>query len=481
MDFSGIHLTLAFALLSGEVLSCNDFYATIIRVDSSFHRCMAPSSSRNSPLPPGEFGLPIVGETLHFFRDPDYAVKKHKKYGPIFKTRLLGSPTIFVKDAAANQFVLTQENKNFEVSWPPSTQALLGDLSLALQTGGEHQHRRKLLAQAFMPRALSSYIETIQAITDRYAQRWAAQKELTWYPELRNYTLDVACKLLVGLDQGSQTKLGQLFETWCGGLFSIPLPLPWTRFGKAKRCRQLLLDEIEKTIVARQAATHSGNDALSLLIQARDDDGQGLTLEELKDQILLLLFAGHETLTSAIASFCLLVAQHPAVWEGLCAEQQTFAAAPLTLDTLKQMTYLEQVLQEVLRLVPPVGGGFRKVLAACELAGYQIPAGWNVLYEINQTHLNPETFPAPEAFQPERFAAERAGDRAKYSYIPFGGGIRECLGKEFARLEMKLFAIHLLRQYRWELLPDQDLSLVAAPTPHPRSNLQVRFQPNGWS
>ncbi|MGF1458400.1 MAG: cytochrome P450 [Leptolyngbyaceae cyanobacterium] len=327
-----------------------------------------------------------------------------------------------------------------------------------------------------MPRALSSYIETVQAITQRYANQWAHQGDLTWYPELRNYTLDVACKLLVGLDQGSQTKLGHLFETWCGGLFSIPLPLPWTRFGKAQRCRKLLLDEIQNTIVARQQSATSGTDALSLLIEVRDDEGQGLSLAELKDQILLLLFAGHETLTSAIASYCLLVAQHPTVWAQLRAEQAAFAQAPLTLETIKQMTYLDQVLQEVLRLIPPVGGGFRTVRQTCELAGYQVPAGWTVLYEINQTHLNEAIYPNSQTFQPERFGDPHR-QLPKYSYVPFGGGIRECLGKEFARLEMKLFAVHLLRHYTWSLDPEQDLTLATVPTPHPRDNLKVKFHP----
>ncbi|MEL6555807.1 MAG: cytochrome P450 [Cyanobacteria bacterium J06621_11] len=427
-------------------------------------------------LPPGQMGLPLIGDTLGFFRDPNYADKKHKKYGNVFKTRLLGTPTIFVRGAEANQFVLSNENEYFQVSWPPSTQALLGDLSLALQTGHEHKDRRKLLAQAFMPRALSGYIEDIQSITQTYAARWHDQKQLTWYPELRNYTLDVACKLLVGVDQGSKTELGEAFETWCAGLFSIPLSIPGTPFAKAKRSRKLLLSLVEEIILQRQAASDAGNDALGLLVQARDENGEGLSVEELKDQVLLLLFAGHETLTSAIASFCLLVAQNPPILEKLRQEQEQFAASPATtLDALKQMTFLDQVLQEVLRLIPPVGGGFRKVLKDCELGGYHIPEGWNLLYEINQTHLNPNEYDTPEQFSPERFAASAEGTRSKYSYIPFGGGIRECIGKEFARLEMKLFAAHLLRHYAWELLPDQDLSMVIVPTPHPRDNLKVHF------
>ncbi|MEM9482526.1 MAG: cytochrome P450 [Cyanobacteria bacterium P01_F01_bin.116] len=438
-----------------------------------------PQTISNLPLPPGDFGLPLLGDTLNFFRDPNYGQKQHAKYGPIFKTRLLGSPTLFVKGSEANQFVLSQENNYFVVSWPPSTKALLGNLSLALQTGGEHQNRRKLLAQAFMPRALSGYIDSMQTITQTYAQKWAALETLTWYPELRDYTFDVACKLLVGLNNGAETELGHLFETWCGGLFSIPLALPWTRFGQAKKARKQLMVLLEEIIHQRQQSQSLGTDALSLLIQAKDEDGNSLSIDELKDQVLLLLFAGHETLTSAIASFCLLVAQHPQVLANLRAEQATFdPEAALTLDTLKQMPYLGQVLQEVLRLIPPVGGGFRKVIKTCEVHGYQVPAGWTVLYEINQTHLNPDAFDAPTDFQPERFARGTSSSKNKYSYIPFGGGIRECLGKEFARLEMKLFAVHLLRGYQWELLPDQDLSMVVVPTPHPRDNLQVRFQPS---
>ncbi|MBW4659195.1 MAG: cytochrome P450 [Drouetiella hepatica Uher 2000/2452] len=441
---------------------------------------MNPIDSSQPSLPPGEFGLPVIGETLKFFRDAKFAQKRHQQYGDVFKTRLLGSPTIFMRGVEANQFVL-MNSACFEVTWPPSTRALLGPLSLALQTGDLHQKRRKLLAQAFSPRSLSGYIAAIETITQQYAQRWqqAPQGELTWYPELRRYTFDVACKLLVGLDGGSDTRLGHAFEVWCEGLFSIPLSLPWTRFGRAQRERNRLLQDLEHLIRQRQQHPSSSEDALGLLIQAEDEAGDRLSLEELKDQILLLLFAGHETLTSAIASFCLLMAQHPEVMAKIRAEQRLFADRPLTLENLRQMTYLEQVLREVLRLVPPVGVGFRKVIADCEFNGYQIPQGWNVLYQIAATHSATQLYPQPDAFDPDRFSPEnlqnQTVDRQKYGYLPFGGGIRECIGKEFARLEMKIFAVHLARGYNWSLLPDQDLTLITVPTPHPKDGLRVRF------
>jgi cytochrome P450 len=428
-------------------------------------------------LPPGNLGLPLIGDTLNFLKDSQFAKKRHQQYGPIFKTSILGQPTVFVSGPEANLFVLSNENQYFVVSWPPSTKALLGPLSLALQTGAEHQNRRKLLYQAFQPRALAGYIGGMEDITGRYLQRWTEMSEFAWYPELRNYTFDVASKLLVGIDNGSDTALGHYFETWCDGLFSIPLDVAWTKFGKAKKCRDLLLAELENIIRDRQQAAPGGSDALGLLICARDDDGNSLSLEELKDQVLLLLFAGHETLTSAIASFCLLVAQNPDIMAKIRAEQQQFPATePLTLEQLKQMTYLEQVMREVLRLVPPVGGGFREVIKACEFGGYEIPKGWSVLYEINQTHQDSAVYPEPDRFDPDRFTGERSANAKPFSYVPFGGGLRECLGKEFARLEMKLFAARMVRECEWELLPDQDLNLIRVPTPHPRDGLRVKFR-----
>lgn len=428
-------------------------------------------------LPPGNLGLPLIGDTLNFLQDAQFAKKRHQQYGPIFKTSILGQPTVFVSGPEANLFVLSNENQYFVVSWPPSTKALLGPLSLALQTGTEHQKRRKLLYQAFQPRALSGYIGAMENITRGYLEKWTQMKEFAWYPELRNYTFDVAGKLLVGIDAGSETVLGRYFETWCEGLFTVPVNLPWTKFGKAKRCRNLLLAELESIVCDRLQGIATDTDALGLLISARDDEGNSLSLEELKDQVLLLLFAGHETLTSAIASFCLLLAQHPDVMAKARAEQQQFSPAePYTLEQLKQMTYLEQILREVLRLVPPVGGGFRQVIKDCELGGYHIPSGWSLLYEINLTHQDLEFYPEPDRFDPDRFNQERSSNAKPFSYVPFGGGLRECLGKEFARLEMKLFAAKLLRECDWELIPGQDLNLIRVPTPHPRDGLRVNFQ-----
>lgn len=252
-------------------------------------------SAQSLALPPGSFGLPVVGETISFLQDSQFALTRHAQYGPVFKTHIFGRPTLFIRGAEV-RFVLTNENKYFANSLPPTTKALLGDRSLSLQMGGVHTQRRKFLYQAFQARILEGYISKMEDITKQYLQRWVALGSFTWYPELRSYTFDIACHFLVGLEKASETPLRDLFEVWSAGLFSVPLPLPWTRFGRALHARKHLLEFLEEIILQRQHQVEDAPlDALQLLLQARDEEGKGLEIEEIKDQVLTLLFAGHET------------------------------------------------------------------------------------------------------------------------------------------------------------------------------------------
>ncbi len=437
---------------------------------------MTTTNPKTLPLPPGNFGLPLIGETISFIRDSDFTEKRYQKYGSIFKTHIFTNPTIVMIGAEANRFVFTNDNKYFSGQWPASTKILLGPGSLSIQMGSIHQKRRKILSQAFQPRALAEYTTAMEEILRSYFNKWEKMGTLTWYPEIRKYTFDVACKLLVGTDAASDSNFVELFEELVRGLFTIPLRLPWTNFSKALRSRKLLVKQIEEIVLQRQQQPASNKDALGMLLQATDDDGNKLGVEEIKDQILTLLFAGHETLTSAIASMCLLLAQHPEVLAKVRDEQQQLGFSQLTTENLKQMTYLDQVIKEVLRLIPPVGGGFRQVIEPCEFNGYFIPQGWSVLYNVPKTNQDSSVYTEPSKFDPERFAPSRAEDKSKpFAHVTFGGGMRECIGKEFAKLEMKLFAALLVREYEWELLP-QDLTIIPAPTAYPKDKLKVRFR-----
>ncbi|MDM9381508.1 cytochrome P450 [Chlorogloeopsis sp. ULAP01] len=445
------------------------------------------STQPTLPLPPGRLGLPVIGESIGYLRDPaGFIAKRQQQYGNIFKTHLFGSPTIVLIGADAVRFLFSNDGQKLEMTNTPNFEILLGTKSIGVQTGAAHQILRRQLFQAFQPRALENYAITMEAVTQRYLQKWEQMGTLTWYEELKKYTLDIACRLFVGVSTAADESLEKVYEAWSEGLLTIPVRFPGSKFDRAVRAREELLARCDRFIEQRQQHPLDEQDVLSILLVAKDETGNALSRAAIKDNILGMLITGHETLTSALTSLCLLLAQHPQVLEAVRTEQaQLGFPTSLTQETLKQMTYLEQVLKEVLRIAPPVvRSGSRKVLEACEFGGYSIPKGWDVYYQIPETHQDSQVYTHPEQFDPERFSSERfsKGDATRtqdkqklFSHIPFGGGIRECLGKEFARLEMKLFTALLVRDYEWELVPGQNLERVVLPFSRPRDGLKVKF------
>jgi retinoid hydroxylase len=436
------------------------------------------STQPTLPLPPGRFGVPAIGESIAYLRDPEsFIAQRQKRYGNIFKTHLFGRPTIVLIGAEAARFLFSNDGQKLEMTNTPNFEILLGKKSIGVQTGTAHQVLRRQLFQVFQPRALESYAVTMEAVTQHYLQKWEQMRMLTWYDELKKYTLDIACRLFVGVSTAADEPLEKVYEAWSKGLLTIPVRLPGSKFDRAVRARKNLLDRFDRLIEQRQQESSNKQDVLSILLIAKDEAGNALGRAEIKDNILGMLIAGHETLTSALTSFCLLMAQHPKVLEAVRNEQAKLGfPKPLNLEILKQMTYLEQVLKEILRVAPPVvRSGSRKVLQSCEFGGYSIPKGWDVYYQIPETHQDSQVYTHPEQFDPDRWSEKRSQDKQKaFSHIPFGGGIRECLGKEFARLEMKLFAALLVRNYMWELVPGQNLERVVLPFSRPRDGLKVK-------
>ncbi|MFN6455765.1 MAG: cytochrome P450 [Nostoc sp. EfeVER01] len=437
------------------------------------------STGRSLPLPPGRFGLPLIGESISYLQEPARFIgQRQKQYGTVFKTHLFGRPTIVLIGADATRFLFTNESQRFEMTNTTSFEVLLGANSIGVKTGTAHEKLRKHLFKSFEPRALADYAKTMEELTHLYLHKWEEMKTFTWYPELKKYTLDIACRLFIGVDNAANENLEKVYEAWSNGLLSIPIRFPLSKFARAVRAREQLLVQFDQLIVQRQKQPTAHRDVLGILLQAEDEEGNRLSIEDVKDNVLAMLIAGHETLTSALTSLCLLLAQHPQVWQTARLEQAKIGHTQLlTPECLNQMTYLELVLKEVLRILPPVvRSGSRKVLKESEFAGYRIPQGWDVFYQIQETHQDENVYAQSQQFDPQRFAPESTQHRQKVgSYIPFGGGIRECLGKEFARLEMKLFAVLLIRDYEWEILPGQNLERLVLPFSRPRDGLKVKF------
>lgn len=437
----------------------------------------AESTKLNTVLPPGSLGWPLIGESLHFIANKDFVQDHFESYGNIFKTKLFGASIIFLFGGEAVNFVLSNENNFFQAYPLGNTKSLFGNHSLSLQTGNIHQSRRRVIKTAFSSRKIDSHQNSIQYITESYLSKWQANNEFRWYPELKKYTFDVACKFLISIDNGSEKEIGKYFESWSKGLFSFAPALPFTSTKRALDDRENLLNTIDTIINNRRKQASQNDDVLSHLIEYRFEDGSALSLEEIKDQLLTLLFAGHETLTSALSSLCLNLSLNPNILNACKAEQDALNlnSTPTRAD-LDSMTYLDQVIRESLRLISPVLAGFRKVINPCSFNGYTFPKDWLVFYHIAFTNNNSEVYHQPEKFNPDRLSSERFLDLSKSTnYIPFGGGMRKCIGEDLALFEIKIFASNLISKCKWELSKNQNLDYNLIPVPAPKDGLKVTF------
>lgn len=430
------------------------------------------SNHSSLPTPPGRKGLPLIGETLEFARNPNYIADRYAEFGPIFSTRFAGKDTAFMVGPQALEFVLSSgmDHLTWGDGWPQPFRSLLGR-SLFLQDGAEHRRNRKLLMPAFYGAALGQYLKTMDTIAQQYLQRWEQQRQFQWFLEFKKFTFEVASNIFLGTETGPENqRLSELFTQLSDGLFSF-INLPGTKLNKGLAARRKILAHVNQ--VVNQRRENPTHDALSLLVQATDETGDRLSQEELCNHAILMLFAGHETTTAMLTWSVLELGRHSEILRTLRAEQDALGNAPLTLEMLQQMPALDRFLLEIERCHPPVGGGFRGVVKGFDFKGYHVPAGWLVQYSIAYTHQLAELYPEPERFNPDRWLEEKP---KPFGLVGFGGGPRICLGLAFAKMEMKLMLVHLLRGYEWQLLPNQRLNPVIIPVRRPQDGCRVVFQ-----
>lgn len=426
------------------------------------------------PLPPGHPGMPWVGETVAWARDPlRFARERYERYGLTWQTRLIGRPFVVMLGPEANRFILGTHRHLFSSrdGWGDTLYDLIGE-GLSLQDGERHRQRRLVLQPAFHGQALQRYFASMQRLTEEHLLRWTKQSKIRLFDAFKALTFAVATEVLLGTSSGAEFhELEEHFDTFNAGLFTpLAWRVPWTPFGRAVRARRALEQTLLRMIERRRLTP--GDDALGLLLQATDEEGNLLSNAEIVAQVLLLLWAGHDTVTSLLTWVMLELDRHPAVRAAVMAELDALLGSePLQLEHLRQMPALDRVLREAERLHPPASGGFRGVRETFSWDGYTVPAGWNVMYSIVWTHHQPDIFRDPERFEPERFAAPRNEGRGAYSLIGFGGGPRVCIGLAMAQMEMRIVVATMLRQARIRVLPDQNHQAVATPTKRPKDRL----------
>jgi cytochrome P450 len=438
-------------------------------------------------FPPGrtDFSWARTHQIAH---DPlPLLLSAYEEFGPIFSLRLLHSRVVFMLGPEANHFVTVAHPENFH--WRESSFGdlipLLGDGLLTVDED-YHDRARAIMMPAFHREQVAAATEAMTIEADGAIATLPIGEVVDLYEWMRSLAMRIAMRALLGLDPDEAGKGAAAAEHYerALGYYGIDFHLrlvrgPGSPWQKMNRSRAVLDEIVFSEISRRRAQPDSGRrDILSLLVRARGAGGEEFSDREIRDQVMTLMFAGHDTSTSTLTFMLHELARHPEVVRRLQEEQDRVlsGASPTSQQLEKEMPYLDMVLDEVLRLYPPAWIGPRRAIREYEFGGYTVPRDAYVNYCSWASHRLPEVFPEPEAFIPERFTRERKAALPRGAYVPFGGGSRICIGKRFGQTEVKLVATKLLQSLRLEALPGRTVTIRQMPTLSPNGGLRMRVK-----
>jgi cytochrome P450 family 135 len=374
-------------------------------------------------------------------RPVPYLERCSRRFGDMFTARFPIGTIVFISDPEVIKQVFTGDPDVLHAGEGNATplEPIMGKNSVLLLDGPEHMRQRKLMLPSFQGQRMQRYGDLMREIAEREIETWPIGRPFGLRPRTQAITLEIIMRAVFGIEDAGRLErlrdsLGRLLDIGMHptGLARIVVPPLrrtigrnyWKRFLRLRAdVDAVLYDEIARRRAAPDTAER--DDVLSVLLQARDEDGRPMTDVELRDELMTLLVAGHETTATSLAWAFELLLRHPRELERLQAE----------VDGDGSDDYLDAVIKETLRLRPVVPGVVRKLKAPLELGGYELPEGTRAAPNIYLTHRRPDVYPEPERFRPERFLDNGADT---YSWIPFGGGIRRCLGASFATYEMKV-------------------------------------------
>ncbi|KAK9114469.1 hypothetical protein Syun_021266 [Stephania yunnanensis] len=440
-------------------------------------------------LPPGRMGLPWIGETLEFYKAQrrnqlfeEFVQPRKATHGTIFKTMLMGSPTVVVSGAAANRFFLSNEFKLVVSSWPSTSVQLMGPNSIMEKQGDHHRYIRTVIASTLSSTGLEAIVPKIcSCVKEHLRLHWQGTEVVSLFGSAKMLTFTIVLECLLGVQV--ESGMLEMFERVLEGVFALPVALPGSKFYRAKRAR-LEIERMVTNIVRKKRKEIEGNivDEEEGVLLPRLVAGliRGKISEvEVIDNVVLLVFAAHDTTSFAIAMVCRMLAHHPTCHSLVLQEHEDIMRGKrpgeaLTLEDIKKMKYTWQVTRESMRLFPPIFGSFRKAIVDIEYEGFIIPKGWKVLWTTYGTHYDAEYFNDPLRFDPSRF--EEAVPCPPYVYLPFGGGPRVCAGYQLAKLNILIFVHFMVTLYDWSLVyPDEAINMD--PLPFPCHGMPIKVSP----
>jgi cytochrome P450 len=417
--------------------------------------------------PPGRLGPPFLGESLGFFKDPiAFYEQRFRKYGPVFRTRVMGDVLVCLVGPDALTFLYDERYFQREGGMPPHFKELLGEEAVIFKDGAAHKRTRGLMAHAFSREALEAYQPLVERVIDSFLKNWETAGELRGADEMGALSFSIADCLFAGADPDAKAgPMLEAFRVFLAGLLAPPIRLPFTSFGKALKAR----DQLRAYVAGAVERAPPGNHALQRMLAARGDDGKGFTPSEIKTETLHFFGAAYAAIQGTLCDLLIALAQNPAVKQR--AREEARAG---------KRQYLDQVTREVRRFYPIAPSTFiAKVKEDCEFGGFRIEKNWKAVGVLHSSMRDAGSFPEPDRFDPDRFAPERGeAERSPPRYVPHGAGPthgHRCAGEQLANVLLVTF-LQKVVEYDWEL-PPQDLTLKPGGlAPLPADGLRVRFR-----
>jgi len=435
-------------------------------------------------LPPEHKGHPILGVMSEFNRDSLGFITRLRSYGDVVRARFLYVPAYFIYHPADIEEILTTNAKNFRKAMSLRSNffhRLVGN-GLVTSEGNFWRRQRRLAQPAFHRQRISGYGDAMVEYTKRTINGWREGEERDLHRDMMRLTLEIVVKTLFDADvSGDADYVGRVLSELVKP-FASQATLKWIldnrlptrghrRFHKAVS----EIDRIVYKIIAERRETgYDKGDLLSMLLQAHDEDGSQMTDAQLRDEVMTLFLAGHETTALALSWTWYLLATNKQAEQKFHEEIDRVLAGrlPQTSD-LPNLPYTEMIAKETLRLYPPAYGVGREAIEECEIGGFRVPRKTQIFAFQWATQRDPRFYESPEEFVPERWTTEFSERLPKYAYFPFGGGPRQCIGNYFAMMEIILLMATIGQRFKFSMAPDARVELYPAMSLRPKNGIPV--------
>ncbi|MEM6255643.1 MAG: cytochrome P450 [Cyanobacteria bacterium P01_D01_bin.156] len=447
---------------------------------------MASDSIASKESPRGPKGNFLIGSIQDYSQDPmGFSRRCADEYGDVVAFSGLMFPGVQLNHPDQLEEVFVSKRDYFIKDQALSILRLILGKGLLTSEGDFWQRQRRLMQPAFHRERIATYGETMVDYTNRLLSTWQPGNVRDIHQEMMQLTVEIAAKTLFGADVTDKAtdidKAMEVIIEYFGlrstnpFLFFMPDWVPTAsnlRFRRvAKRMQNLITSIVQQRRASKEEDTV---DLLSMLLQARDEDGQPMSDQQLQSEIMTLLIAGHETTANALTWALYLLAQHPDIEEQLATELHTvLAGRSPTVDDYPRLAFTTQVVKETLRLYPPAWAIGRTVAKPCEVGGVELKPGSFVFMSPWIVQRDPRYFEQPDSFIPQRWSDGFEKQLPTFAYFPFGGGPRVCIGQAFAMMELVLVLATICQQFRFDLVNDKPVELWGAFTLRPRHGIQM--------